>query len=76
MKQLYWIETARRFTLAARLLVHSGDNETSFVTGLSERDIDPIQKWCQEHNCGIRTSFDTFKFKNKKEITMFLLRWG
>jgi len=44
--------------------------------GLSENDIDPIQDWCVQHNCGIRTSFDTFKFKTNKEKTMFLLKWG
>jgi hypothetical protein len=47
-----------------------------YETGLSEEDMDPIQEWCKQTNCGVRTSFDMFKFKNKKEITMFLLRWG
>jgi hypothetical protein len=43
--------------------------------GLTEQDMDPIQEWCTECKCGIRTSFDTFKFKNSKQITMFLLKW-
>ncbi len=47
-----------------------------FELGLAERDIDPIQKWCEEHQCGVRTSFDTFRFRNQKEKMMFLLRWG
>ena len=47
-----------------------------FELGLAERDIDPIQQWCEEHNCGRRTSFDTFRFRNQKEKMMFLLRWG
>ena len=46
------------------------------VWGLNEYDLDPIQYWCKEHNCGTRMSFDMFKFRNKKEITMFLLRWS
>lgn len=75
-RKIYWIDTARRFTLAARVRVFSSDGDHSFVTGLSEKDIDPIQRWCELHNCGRRTSFDTFQFKNKKQITMFLLRWG
>jgi len=74
--KIYWIDTARRYALSARMRVISADNENHFVTGLSEKDIDPIQQWCKEHNCGRRLSFDTFQFKNKKEITMFLLRWG
>ena len=76
MKKIFWIETAQRFTLSGRIRVYAHDSEKSFATGLSESDMDPIQAWCEEHNCGTRTSFDTFKFKNKKEITMFLLRWG
>lgn len=76
MKTLYWIDTARRFTLAARMRVDAPSHDMSFVTGLSEKDMDPIQEWCQKHNCGRRTSFDTFTFKNKKEMTMFLLVWG
>ena len=44
--------------------------------GMSERDMDPIQQWCIEHNCGTRTAFDMFKFKTDADITMFLLKWG
>jgi hypothetical protein len=71
-KRIFWIETARRLTLAARVEIMP----RGFEVGINEQDIDPIQEWCKEHNCGIRTSFDTFQFKNKKEMTMFLLRWG
>ena len=76
MKQIFWVDTAKRFELSARARIISYDHDKSFVTGLNEDDIDPIQKWCEDHNCGRRMSFDTFRFKNKKEITMFLLRWG
>jgi len=75
-KQIFWIDTAKRFELSARMKVNSYESDKFFVTGLSEEDIDPIQSWCEKHNCGRRTSFDTFRFKNKKEITMFLLKWG
>jgi len=44
--------------------------------GMSERDMDPVQKWCEEHRCGTRMSFDIFKFKTDADITMFLLKWG
>ena len=43
---------------------------------LGEGDMDPIQKWCNEQNCGTRMAFDMFRFKSQKEITMFLLKWG
>lgn len=47
-----------------------------FEVGLKESDMDPIQKWCQDSNCGLRLSFDTFQFASDKQITMFLLRWS
>ena len=47
-----------------------------FEMGLKESDMDPIQKWCQDSNCGKRISFDMFQFANDKQITMFLLRWS
>ena len=48
----------------------------AFELGLKESDMDPIQKWCQESNCGERISFDLFQFTSDKQITMFLLRWS
>lgn len=59
-------------------LVATTANEAKnfYINFLTEEDMVAIQEWCVEHNCGKRTSFDTFKFKNKKQITMFLLRWS
>ena len=45
-------------------------------TGLREEHLDPIQTWCVENQCGVRISFDMFKFRNKQEILAFLLKWG
>ena len=44
--------------------------------GFKEEDMDPIQKWCQDSNCGKRISFDMFQFTSDKHVTMFLLRWS
>jgi hypothetical protein len=38
--------------------------------------LDKIGQWCYEHKCGRRTSYDTFKFRNEKDMTAFLLKWG
>jgi hypothetical protein len=46
-----------------------------FERGLREDDMDPIQVWSRECNCGTRMSFNEWKFKNEKQITMFLIRW-
>jgi len=73
MKKIHWFRLNYR-TLQARY-----NDILSFVDndyGLTEADIDPIQAWCVENNCGRRTSFDTFKFKTEKEQIMFLLKWS
>lgn len=71
-KEIIWVDTARRCSLSARVR----KTPEGWDLGISEQDIMPIVIWCQEHNCGRRTSFDTFQFKNNKQKTMFLLRWG
>ena len=47
-----------------------------FERGLNESDMDPIQDWSKECNCGVRTSFNTWEFKDAKHITMFLMKWS
>ena len=47
-----------------------------FERGLNESDMDPIQAWTTECNCGTRMSFNVWKFESKKQITMFMLRWS
>jgi hypothetical protein len=44
--------------------------------GYVNLSLDQIGEWCYENRCGRRTSYDTFKFRNEKEITAFLLKWG
>ena len=49
---------------------------TTAIWGLREEDMDPIQKWSIECNCGKRLSFDMWQFKTRKHMTMFLIRWA
>jgi len=46
-----------------------------FERGLNESDMDPVQVWTEECGCGTRMSFNVWKFKSEKQITMFLIRW-
>lgn len=76
---IYWIQGARRFSLCARTRVTSLDHTREDYWGgfgLTENDFVEIQQWCDENYCGRRVSFDTFQFRNKKEMTIFLLRWS
>ena len=47
-----------------------------FERGLNESDMDPVQDWCEECRCGVRMSFNVWKFESEKHITMFLIRWA
>ena len=47
-----------------------------FERGHNESDMDPVQVWTPECNCGTRMSFNVWKFKNEKQITMFLIKWS
>jgi hypothetical protein len=71
-KKITWISAEGKNTLAARLET----DPFRWLVGIGEHDIDPIQEWCEKNNCGKRISFDTFRFRNKKEMTMFLLKWS
>jgi hypothetical protein len=44
-------------------------------TGLRDEHILPVQQWCDANACGRRMAFDQFWFRNRSELTMFLLRW-
>jgi hypothetical protein len=66
MSKLTWIDSARRFVLVGRFV---GVND-------ADQQLKQVQDWCQENNCGCRISYDMFRFKNKKEISFFLLRWN
>lgn len=70
--KIVWTEHKNN-SLVARKKVGRG---SEYLVGLREQDVDPIQQWCVDHNCGKRMSFDTFQFKTQAEKTMFLLVWG
>lgn len=76
--KLTWIPVeGRPLYLEARLeYVHSTDHVATTLTGLRDTDLDPVQDWCVANKCGVRLSFDQFKFRNEKEIVAFLLKWG
>ena len=72
--KLTWVTTEDPLILAARMDAYYVSTLINHV--LNEETIDPVQAWCEQTNCGVRISFDMFKFKNEKQKTMFLLRWG
>ena len=58
------------------------DNAIYLVTpfsdevGIPDIFIDEVSAWCDEHDCGIRSGYRSFKFDNEEQLTVFLLRWN
>ena len=73
-KRLVWYEDPMKPLILRANIVY--DHGAITPTGLREEDLDPVQEWCQKSKCGVRISFDMFRFKDRKEITAFLLAWG
>ena len=43
---------------------------------VSEEDMLMVTKWCEEHECRKRMSYDMFQFKTRKDLEFFMLKWG
>ena len=35
-----------------------------------------MSEWCDENECGRRTSYNMFTFRTLKEMTMFAMKWS
>ena len=74
--KLIWVETEDPLILAARTDAYYIYDGTECDPVFNEHTMGHIQAWCRQTNCGVRISFDMFRFKNQAQKTMFLLRWG
>ena len=72
------IQTANKFPRVKVRFIED-ENYVDTFTDLAQpldRNIDAMQKWTVENECGWRTSYDTFKFRNEEQLLMFVLRWS
>jgi hypothetical protein len=61
------------------IMDHSEEHYINTFADLNEDNkqvIPRMAEWCAENECGYRTSYDTFKFRNQEQLTMFILRWS
>lgn len=63
----------KRLTIKVGLAYYPG---CFTMSGMRDQHINPIVEWCRANNCGQWAAYDMFKFKSKKQMTMFLLRWS
>ncbi len=72
MKKIIWTENLP-LSLTARTEIFPA---VGVMAGISDADMFPIAKWVNETGIGRRTSFDTFKFRNRADMAMFMMRWA
>jgi hypothetical protein len=41
-----------------------------------DEDMDAVEHWCRQHQCGKRTGHSRFFFETADQMTMFRLRWA
>ena len=71
-KKVIWERVGDRYWLKAKDTEY---NENIFHTP-TELQMDTIHEWCKANDCGRRMSFSEFRFKDEKEMSLFLLRWS
>ena len=49
--------------------------EDGFFDIVRDEDMLVVEAWCQEHNCGVRSTWGQFYFETADQMTMFKLRW-
>jgi hypothetical protein len=65
-----------KFLPRVRVIETFVDDDVNTFDLSDELIIPQMTKWCEENECGYRTSYDTFKFRNQEQLTMFILRWS
>lgn len=74
MKKITWAES-KTIPLALTGSVYVRKMSGGYYESPPEFELDQIAAWVKETGVGRRTSFDTFKFRNHADMSMFLLRW-
>jgi hypothetical protein len=73
MSKIIWTESK---TLALTGSVYIRKLSGGYYESPAERDMDLVHEWVRETGIGKRTSFDTFKFRSRADMSLFLLHWN
>jgi hypothetical protein len=76
------IRTPQRYELVKgkgskwiRLLGPEPDSPPFPESCLTQKEADAIMEWCMQNDCGVRMSFDMWRFKTQEDMMVFLLKW-
>jgi hypothetical protein len=50
--------------------------EPGYFDIANDADMQTVDAWCREHQCGQRSGYNKFFFDTDEQITMFKLRWA
>ena len=77
MRKLYRIlqHPKRPFTVTVTFYVPD-TSRANYYNQSIEDVIDEMVAWCKDSDCGRRIAYDMFAFRNRPELSMFLLRWA
>ena len=50
--------------------------EPGYFDVADDEDMQLVETWCIEHQCGKRSGHASFYFESKEAMTMFKLRWA
>ena len=77
--KLYWVKPERKpgvwIKIDPQTFEHNSFHRDS-VAGELDAEIERVCAWCEETGFGTRMAYDMWKFKNRAELTAFLLKWG
>jgi hypothetical protein len=45
------------------------------IIPITEDQADEIMAWSMAHRCGVRMSFDTWRFNSEQDMVAFVLKW-
>lgn len=56
-------------------ILYNLDGPAHQMESITESQAQDIQDWCEQTQCGTRMSYDMWRFRDKQQLTLFLLRW-
>ena len=70
------IREERKLPMVKLIRIYDNYDNNTFADLGESTEIGDMQQWCVENECGYRSSYDCFKFRNEEQMLLFLIRWA